>query len=254
MPKQGKTINNLDVVQYLDSRKFTVLWSGGKDSTAVLLWVANNIHHERWNILFVEVTGNTHPLNIQYVHGVAKQLGVSHKLIHVGRNDLDFFEMMKKYGLPTFHKRWCLNRFKQPFFRQTHRIQVLGIRRSDGFRRRNMKLVEWFRSTDNIVVNPIVEWTKRRVIDYIRAHEISLNPCYRLFGHSGNCMFCPFHKAHSIIRTLNDPLFGKKIKQILLLVEAKNKSQLARDKYIKWRKHIGQRLLVDFPFYDSEEV
>jgi 3'-phosphoadenosine 5'-phosphosulfate sulfotransferase (PAPS reductase)/FAD synthetase len=34
-------------------RDFTVLWSGGKDSTAVLLWVLENVNHTAWNVLYI---------------------------------------------------------------------------------------------------------------------------------------------------------------------------------------------------------
>ena len=71
---------NLDPREFLKDREFTVLWSGGKDSTATLLWVLDNVKHDNWDVLYIEVTGNTHPLCTQYVVDTAKQLGIYNKL------------------------------------------------------------------------------------------------------------------------------------------------------------------------------
>jgi len=57
----------INVKEFLNRKFFTVLFSGGKDSTAALLWVLDHINHSNWNILYVEVTGNTHPLCTRYV-------------------------------------------------------------------------------------------------------------------------------------------------------------------------------------------
>jgi len=40
-----------DPREFLANREFTVLWSGGKDSTAALLWVLDNVPHDNWDIL-----------------------------------------------------------------------------------------------------------------------------------------------------------------------------------------------------------
>jgi len=228
-----------DPVKFLNERRFTVLWSGGKDSTASLLWVLDHIKHEDWNILFIEVTGNTHPLNIEYVYSVAKQLGVFNKLIHAKRTDLDFFEYMKRYGIPIIgYSRWCLSKFKQYVIeRYSYFVQVGGIRRSDSARRKHIGLIEYYRATDNISVNVIYDWAKDRVLRYIKEHGIEINPCYTLYGHSGNCMFCIYHNNTMILKTLRDPEWGPKIIESLEYV-AKNKKlgPVTQRIYEKWMK------------------
>lgn len=237
-------MDKFDIKEYLNSHKFTVLWSGGKDSTATLLWVLNNIMHERWNILYIEVSGNTHELCNQYVHEVAKELGVYNKLIHAKREDLDFFECIKKWGIPIFGKyRWCLYQFKQKLFiRYDYTIQVTGSKQSDSYRRKNIKPIEYFRQTGNILVAPIMTWSTKQVKRYILDHEIPLNPCYKLFNHSGNCMFCPYHSTASIVLTLNDPYWRNKIIETLQALRSKGVLQIRA--YNMWRKRIGQTTLV----------
>jgi len=51
----------VEAEKILNQHRFTILWSGGKDSTAALLWVLDHVSHKDWNVLYVEITGNTHP-------------------------------------------------------------------------------------------------------------------------------------------------------------------------------------------------
>jgi len=233
------TIHINDPVKFLNERRFTVLWSGGKDSTVALLWVLDHVKHEDWNILFIEVTGNTHPLNIQYVYETAKQLGVFNKLIHAKRENVDFFTMMRRKGIPVIgYARWCLSEFKHKVMqRYSYLTQVSGVRRSDSYRRKNIGLVEYFRMTGNITVNVIYDWSKDKVLQYIKDHGVELNPCYRICGHSGNCMFCPYHRYEYIVKTLQDPEWRQKILDALEYV-AKNKrmGSISRQIYEKWMR------------------
>ena len=103
---------NDEAERILNRHRFTVLWSGGKDSTAALLWTLDHVRHDDWNILYVEITGNTHPLCNQYVQDVAEKLGVKDKLMVV--KTADFFELMDKWGPPLlFAYKWCLKYGKQ---------------------------------------------------------------------------------------------------------------------------------------------
>jgi len=235
---------NIDVKEYLNSRKFSVLFSGGKDSLATLLWVLDNVQHERWNILYIEITGNTHKLCNQYVHEICDELGVSNKLIHAKRQDLDFFDALKKWGIPILGKsRWCLSQFKRKvMIRHSHLIQVLGIKATDSCRRKGRPLVELYRITNHIVVKPIYYWTKKQVIDYIRSWNLDINPCYAIYRHSGNCMFCPYHNKAQIILTLADSYWRKKILDAL---KAQRSPKVFKIKgYYYWLRFLGQTTLV----------
>jgi len=189
--------------------------------------------------LFIEVTGNTHPLNIQYVYETAKRLGVLNKLIHRRREDLDFFTALKRWGIPVIgFSRWCLREFKEKIIeRYAYRVQVSGIRRGDSYRRRNIGLVEYFRMTDSVVVNVVYDWSKDKVMQYLREHGVELNPCYEIYGHSCNCMFCPYHHYEYIVRTLRDLEWGPKILENLEYVSKHIRmGSISRQIYEKWMK------------------
>jgi len=238
---------NLDPRELLANREFTVLWSGGKDSTATLLWVLDNVPHDNWDILYIEVTGNTHPLCTQYVVDTAKQLGIYNKLKIARREDLDFYEALKRWGAPIVGKmRWCLHQFKLKMIeRYAKNIQVSGVRRGDSRVRRNIASVDYFKLTGSITVNVLADWSKKQVLNYLRTHGVEQNPCYRLYGHSGNCMFCCYHDKPSIIRTLQDPYWREKILDALSHAGKGKISAEVRDRWLKLSKNIALTSFIE---------
>ncbi len=228
-------VTDKNIAEFLNERRFTVLFSGGKDSLATLLWVLNNVQHNDWNILYIEVTGNTHPLCIEYVKNTCRSLGVYNKLVIAKRNDLDFFECLRRWGVPIIGKyRWCMYQFKLKLMKAySHLTVVTGVRRSDSHIRRKILPIGFFKITKNVSVNPIYNWNKKQVLAYIRKHGLELNPCYKIYGHSGSCMFCPYHNKRQIILTLQDPEWREKILSSL----AAGKGPISREKYLKWMKY-----------------
>ena len=232
----------MDIIEILNTHKFTVLWSGGKDSTAALLWTIDNVNHEDWNILYVEVTGNTSPLCNRYVHETAETLKVSDRLMHV-KSENDFFDLIKKNGVPTPTSRWCLRLMKlEPMKKYSHHIQVTGMKRTDSKARKNIQPVYRSKNTDNLLINPIREWSDRTVLRYIKKHGIPLNPCYSLYGHSGNCMLCPFHDKRAVLLTMQDPFWRRKV------IEASNHvyGRISKEKMETWIRMSSQKTLRRF--------
>ena len=225
----------LDFVGY-----FTVLWSGGKDSTAALLWVLDNVKHSSWNILYVEVTGNTHPACTDYVLRIAKRLRVSDRLV-VARTK-DFFELAGKWGPPLlFAYRWCLYQLKRPAFMKAHKVVVTGARRSDSRVRARILPAMVFKLTKQVTVNPLLDWTTDMVIDYLSERGVELNPCYKAYGHSGNCMFCPYADSKHIALTMSDPAWRSRILSMLEDNRGRMmKGALGRSVYERWMKWARQ--------------
>ncbi|RLI97339.1 MAG: hypothetical protein DRP00_04160 [Candidatus Aenigmatarchaeota archaeon] len=227
-----------DPLAVLSRTRFTVLWSGGKDSTAALLWVLDNVRHEDWNVLYIEVTGNTHPLCTRYVLETAKALGIRNKLIVARRDDLDFFEALKRYGIPIIHRnRWCLTLFKlPPILRYAHYVHVVGVRaRESIFRRTNYAHVTYSVVENRLIVAPILYWTYKDVTEYLRRWSVDPNPCYALYGHSGNCMFCPNHSKEKAFKTLLDPEWRSKIVDAL-------KAQRGKHRVVKMWLALAERI------------
>ncbi len=232
-----------DLAGFLSKRPFTVLFSGGKDSLAALLWVLDNVQSDGWNVLYVEVTGNTHPICNEYVYSVVRSLGLEDRFIHGRREDLDFFECVKKWGIPLLGiYRWCLWQFKHKVFQKYgHTTQVTGIRRSDSTRRRKARPIDVFKATGHVSVNPILDWSREDVLDYIREHGVPINPCYDIYGHSANCVFCPYHSKRQVILTLQDPEWRGKILDALRYA----RGRMAREKADMWYRLSTQTLLAE---------
>ncbi|TDA25011.1 MAG: hypothetical protein DSO01_08595 [Archaeoglobi archaeon] len=234
-------------LKILNNNRFTVLWSGGKDSTAVLLWVLNNVSNRDWDVFYIEFTENTDQECTDYVIRTAESLGISEKLRIVKTED--FFELCRKWGIPTPYRRWCLYNLKIKAFKQTHEINVTGMKKSDSRRRASLDVISYGKLSKRTCVNPIVEWSKDKVFNYLNENGIKLNPCYDRLGHSGNCCFCPFANKKHIIKTMSDPYWGPKIADLLKHPKVKEKSEkwlIARPILARWLRWNDQKSLEGF--------
>jgi len=194
-------------------RRVYVMFSGGKDSLVALDLAAQVFRPDEMKIVFIEVTGNTDKCNIDYVYHIHSKYYHEYELLHL-RQDFDFFRYMVKAGLPGINARWCMRVFKQELIK---RLQppffVVGIKRSDS-KKRSMIYTSFFHRSKysiGISILPILNWSKQDVYDYIRQQGLELSPCYKKYGHSGNCMFCPYHNKKAITMTLQDPYWKQKI-------------------------------------------
>jgi 3'-phosphoadenosine 5'-phosphosulfate sulfotransferase (PAPS reductase)/FAD synthetase len=234
----------MEAERILNQHRFTVLWSGGKDSTAALLWVLDHIRHNDWNVLYVETTGNTHPLCTRYVLTSTRKLGLEDRLVVA--KTADFYELMDiMWGPPLmFAYRWCLYQLKAKAFEKAYSFTVDGVRRADSNARRKAQLVKVIKLSGKVNVSPLVDWSKEQVLDYIKEHGLDLNPCYKLYGHSGNCMFCPYANKRHIILTMNDPEWRAKILPALLKHKEKlAKGSIGRTVYKRWTSGAEQKTL-----------
>ncbi|MCD6399794.1 phosphoadenosine phosphosulfate reductase family protein [candidate division WOR-3 bacterium] len=190
-----------------------LMFSGGKDSTAILLLTLQAVPRSAIRgVVFTEVTGNTHPCNIEYVKSTVEKLGLVDKLIYLKREDLDFFQALVKWGLPHIKNRWCLNEFKFKVWRNANiDVSLIGVKYSDSHWRRRYDWSKPKRLKGTLVFSPIYDWETENVVDYLRTVGVPLSPCYEKYGHSGNCMFCPFRTKAQIEKTMRDPEWGPKI-------------------------------------------
>jgi len=213
--------------------RVTVLFSGGHDST-VALTLAVLAGLRNFRVLFIEVTGNTDWHNVQYVYKMCEKLGVLDQLVHAKRRDIDFWTALKKWGIPIpFYARWCLNEFKISQVRKySGYLVITGVRRSESPRRGSLQFVDRILEHRQIAVNPVLDWTDEDIHDFMREYGIPENPCYDLFGHSGNCMFCPYYGKSIIEKTLRDPHWREKIVRGLL--EANIRGKYGRQIAQRW--------------------
>ena len=186
---------------------YYVLFSGGKDSLCTLDLVVKNLK-SNFKVIYIEATGNTHPLCNEYAHYVVEDYyGLD--LIHL-RSDENFFELLRRYGYPSciwYHSRWCLNRLKdkplKKFQKLKYAVTFSGMKIADSSNRKRYISERFSKGIKKnkkpytfwgaISVLPIFQFSKNDVLRYIKRNKLPINPCYELFYSSGNCVICPYN-------------------------------------------------------------
>jgi len=198
---------------YRKQGDFHIMFSGGKDSTALLLLTLQALPKSKIKgVVFTEITGNTAQCNIKYLEEVIEKLGLEDKFIYSRRGDLDFFQALVKWGLPHIKNRWCMTEFKFKVWRSVDIDKALiGVKYSDSHWRRRYTWDKPKKLRGMLVFSPIYDWKTEDVLDYIKSMNFPISACYEVYGHSGNCMFCPFRTKTQIEKIMKDPVWSSKI-------------------------------------------
>lgn len=172
-----------------------VAFSGGKDSTALLLWMKEKgIEHKT---VFCD-TGWEHPVTYAYVRRINEAL-LDGELITVrsekykgGMDDLVY----RKKRVPSVRARFCTEELKViPMINwlraQPDETQVFqGIRAEESESRSRMKPQEWSDAFDCVVSRPLFYWKSDQVFDIMKRHGIEPNPLYALGAGRVGCFPC----------------------------------------------------------------
>lgn len=86
----------------------------------------------------------------------------------------------------------CELRKVQPLrrFLQDQRAWITGVRRDAGPSRAAAELVEWDHANGLMKLNPLVEWSKGQVWDYLRQHDLPTNALHQRGYPSIGCRPC----------------------------------------------------------------
>jgi phosphoadenosine phosphosulfate reductase len=107
--------------------------------------------------------------------------------------------MVKEHGLNLFYKSaelrktCCAIRKVEPLNRALGELDawMTGLRREQAVTRTQVQKVEIDRDHGNIVkINPVVDWTRKQVWDYISAHNVPYNKLHDLGFPSIGCAPC----------------------------------------------------------------
>ena len=104
------SILEYDIKKFLESRRSFVLFSGGKDSLATLIYlnsITNKINNHI-TAIYVDTTAGI-PENTEFVKKICEYLSINLEIV---RPKIDYFTLAKEWGIPSFNCRWCCRELK----------------------------------------------------------------------------------------------------------------------------------------------
>jgi len=213
-----------DIKRLLKSRKSFILFSGGKDSLATLVYLKDFAKKDDNDLtaIYVDTTAGL-PENTKYVKKVCKYLEVNLKIV---RPKVDYFTLAKEWGIPSFKYRWCCRELKikpiKEYLDSIKEPKVVfdGIRAAESNVRKQYIPIWYHPSFKCLSVSPIFYWPDDDVIAYINNNGIPKTLLHSL-GTSTEC-WCGAYKTIADFKKLyelNRDMFYK-----LIMVEDENKN------------------------------
>jgi len=188
-----------DIKKLVESRKTFILFSGGKDSLATLVYLRDIAKQVSGNLtaIYVDTTAGL-PMNTKYVKKVCRYLGVNLKVV---RPKVDYFTLAKEWGIPSFGYRWCCRELKikpiEEYLDKIKEPKVVfdGIRSAESNIRKQYIPI-WYHPTFKCLsVSPIFYWSNEQVISFINSNGIPKTFLHSL-GSSTEC-WCGAYKTKS---------------------------------------------------------
>lgn len=196
--------------------------SGGKDSTAVLLWMIHEsgIPREMINATFAD-TGNEHEWTYEHIEMLSKTVHPIETL----KPELDFYALVRSKGtFPSAKRRFCTEALKIwpaqdhiNYLREAYDevVAVSGVRADESEDRKH--LPEWDYSGNLLTLQwrPLIRWSFADVIEIHKKYSVPLNPLYAIGAERVGCYPCINSRKHEV-RTiaLNFPERIKMIQEL----------------------------------------
>lgn len=182
--------------------------SGGKDSTAVLLWMLHEagIAREKLRVTFCD-TGNEHDWTYAHV----RLLNDTVHPVTTLKPELAFFPLaLHKHRFPSAKARFCTEYLKiYPTEDHIRRLKycglepiaVSGVRAEESEKRSH--LAEWDFSGNLFCMQwrPLIRWTLEDVLEIHKRYSVPLNPLYSIGAMRVGCWPCIMSRK-SEIRTI----------------------------------------------------
>ena len=186
----------------IEDRPLLVSVSGGKDSTAVVLWLREQGLFDRCSFVFAD-TGWEHPAVYQYLDEVLEPL-CEGRLVRVSsskypRGMVDL--VLGKAVFPQRNRRFCTEELKQkPIKEHIARlradgldvISVVGVRAAESVARSKLEMFDHGGpiGKDVDVWRPLIHWTVEQVIDIHNRNNIKPCSLYYAKGYNAKRVGC----------------------------------------------------------------
>ncbi len=169
-------------------RSVACCFSGGKDSLVATHLMMNTLPEsiDKWAV-FAD-TGIMLPIARPFVEDTCRTFGWKLKVV-----EGNFFDEAQTKGMPRMKHRWCCYICKiepmQTFIKTLvpQRAEVTGLRRDESIRRAKLNQVYYKRKVPSWAYAPIIAWTEKKVLKYIRENGLPMPPHYRM-GLRETCM------------------------------------------------------------------
>jgi 3'-phosphoadenosine 5'-phosphosulfate sulfotransferase (PAPS reductase)/FAD synthetase len=188
-----------DIRELMKKRRSFLLFSGGKDSIATLLYLKKISKNgkEDLTVVHVDTTAGL-PENTEYVKEVCEYLDVQ---LDIVRPKIDYFTLAKEWGIPSFGFRWCCRELKikpiKEYFNSIDEPKVVfdGIRAAESNIRRKYIPIWYHPSFKCLSVSAIFHWTNPQVYALINENGLPKTHLHRL-GTSSEC-WCGAYKTET---------------------------------------------------------
>jgi len=220
-----------------------VLFSGGKDSLATLALCQEKLGDVV--ALHADTTASL-PENLDYIRDIC----LNHLVVPlvIVRPTTDYFTLAKRWGVPSVKARWCCYHLKiepmKKFLKDFHdKIIFDGIRREESRKRSQYGAYFYHKAFKAWVVHPIIDWTTKEVLRFLKDRGLPLNPIYAMGFRSPGC-WCGVYKSRKEferLRVVRPELFAR-----LVEIENSLKTDFAYSKVARLKELERQKLLDHF--------
>ena len=209
-----------------DFETFVIGYSGGKDSTATVLWALDNLPRKHIQIVN-NPTGAHWPGHYRYLASIEQTLDIEIKFVKAGDYPLPpktdgsdwaawytaptLYQMIRSHGRwPSYWQRWCTRYLKQWPLRLyaaecRNPVLIMGERREESKSRAQLTQFDPNDSTFNDRIEfkipnyrPVLDWSMRQVFSFLHEHNVSLHPAYRYATRVG-CWCCPLGSPDTVM-------------------------------------------------------